>query len=77
MLNDDDSLSEDSEHAAPEGRTSHPVTAAAGLLPSLQTAASMSGSKRRWANYFELAGALQRSFYTRPFRSEPSYMAIL
>jgi hypothetical protein len=35
----------------------------------------VSGSKRRWANYFELAGALQRGFHTRPFRSELSYMA--
>jgi hypothetical protein len=60
-VDDDDSLSEYPGHE-PEGHTSHPVTATAGLLPNFQTAARASGTKRRWSNYFELAGAPQRDF---------------
>jgi hypothetical protein len=70
-VDDDDSLSEDPEHE-PEGRTSHPVTTTAGLLPSLRTVAPVSGSIRRGRDYFELAGALQRGIYSRaplPFRT--------
>jgi Plavaka transposase len=70
-VDDDDSLSEDSGHE-PEGRTSHPVTTTAGLLPSLRTVAPVSGTIRRCVDYFELAGALQRGFYPRaplPFRT--------
>jgi hypothetical protein len=37
-----------------------PVTATAGLLQSLRTVAPVSGTKRRWGDYFKLAGALQR-----------------
>jgi len=59
----------------PEGRTSQPVTATAGLLPSLRTVAPVSGAKRRWGDYFELAGTLQHGFYPmHPFRLGPSYM---
>ena len=57
-VDDDDSLFEDPGHE-PEGCTSHPVTATAGLLQSLRTVAPVSGTKRRWGDYFELSGALQ------------------
>ncbi|KAI0285851.1 hypothetical protein BGY98DRAFT_244155 [Russula aff. rugulosa BPL654] len=61
-VDDDDSLFEDPGHE-PEGCTSHPVTATAGLLQSLRTVAPVSGTKRRWGDYFELSGALQCGFY--------------
>jgi hypothetical protein len=70
-VDDDDSLSEDPEHE-PEGCTLHPVTTTAGLLPSLRTVASVSGTIGRCGDYLELAGALQRGFYPRahlPFRT--------
>jgi len=55
-----------------EGRTSHPFTTTAGLLPSLQTVAPVSVTIRRCGDYFELAGAVQRGLYPRaplPFRT--------
>ena len=59
---DDDSLSEDPGHES-EGHISHPVTTTVGLLKSLWTVASVSGTIWKCSNYFELRNALQYGLY--------------